>query len=310
MPARPPWHGRVFPEVRLFGRRNAVGEERRFIGEDPAQDGANWYIYCYNNPLAFIDPSGLDPITSPNYKKWPSGNAGTVSAEKPPLGYGLCKALAAFINFGGTGKLVTALTGKRLAADPIQGLSLQPEFPGVVQDAKAFVVLSLLIATADAAIAASANSASTAAASLKANVTDDVAGAAGKVVGSLGPERPGQFVITGDGPLHATVPIREGTFVNRVFDTNYATNPAAAQPLGRYFVQGDTLPSTSTEAIIERGLNYPGVINDAGMGAVYRANATMPALQGPALGGTGMETIIQPTYWKDLGLVGEYTVIK
>jgi uncharacterized protein RhaS with RHS repeats len=31
----------------------------RFINEDPALDGLNWYIYCGNNPIMFIDPSGL-----------------------------------------------------------------------------------------------------------------------------------------------------------------------------------------------------------------------------------------------------------
>lgn len=31
----------------------------RFVTEDPAKDGSNWYIYCQNNPLAFVDPSGL-----------------------------------------------------------------------------------------------------------------------------------------------------------------------------------------------------------------------------------------------------------
>ncbi len=31
----------------------------RFIGEDPIKDGTNWYVYCSNNPIAFVDPSGL-----------------------------------------------------------------------------------------------------------------------------------------------------------------------------------------------------------------------------------------------------------
>ncbi len=34
----------------------------RFITEDPARDGANWYAYCWNNPLAFVDPTGLDRL--------------------------------------------------------------------------------------------------------------------------------------------------------------------------------------------------------------------------------------------------------
>ncbi len=30
----------------------------RFISEDSAKDGANWYSYCSNNPLKYVDPSG------------------------------------------------------------------------------------------------------------------------------------------------------------------------------------------------------------------------------------------------------------
>ena len=33
----------------------------RFITEDPARDGQNWFIYTSNNPLKFIDPTGLRP---------------------------------------------------------------------------------------------------------------------------------------------------------------------------------------------------------------------------------------------------------
>ncbi len=33
----------------------------RFITEDPARDQLNWYTYCNNNPIMFVDPSGLMP---------------------------------------------------------------------------------------------------------------------------------------------------------------------------------------------------------------------------------------------------------
>ena len=32
----------------------------RFINVDPVQDGTNWYIYCSNNPLSMVDPTGLE----------------------------------------------------------------------------------------------------------------------------------------------------------------------------------------------------------------------------------------------------------
>jgi RHS repeat-associated protein len=31
----------------------------RFTTEDPIRDGLNWYTYCGNNPIIFIDPWGL-----------------------------------------------------------------------------------------------------------------------------------------------------------------------------------------------------------------------------------------------------------
>ena len=36
----------------------------RFISKDPVGNGVNWYAYAVNNPLAFIDPSGLRAVNS------------------------------------------------------------------------------------------------------------------------------------------------------------------------------------------------------------------------------------------------------
>ena len=38
-------------------------ETGRFINEDPARDGSNWYVYANNNPIMFFDPFGLAPTT-------------------------------------------------------------------------------------------------------------------------------------------------------------------------------------------------------------------------------------------------------
>ncbi|MBE7052668.1 MAG: RHS repeat-associated core domain-containing protein [Ruminococcaceae bacterium] len=34
----------------------------RFVTEDPIRDGENWYVYCSNNPVMFVDPEGLENI--------------------------------------------------------------------------------------------------------------------------------------------------------------------------------------------------------------------------------------------------------
>ena len=54
------------PELDMIYLRNryyspGIG---RFITEDPARDGANWYAYCNNNPVMFVDPSGEVAISA------------------------------------------------------------------------------------------------------------------------------------------------------------------------------------------------------------------------------------------------------
>ncbi len=43
----------------------------RFINEDPIQDGLNWYVYCENNPILFVDPTGY--ITQEEIDLYESG---------------------------------------------------------------------------------------------------------------------------------------------------------------------------------------------------------------------------------------------
>ena len=43
----------------------------RFINVDPIQDGSNWYVYCDNNPLSMVDPSGLFHFAKTNLKGLP-----------------------------------------------------------------------------------------------------------------------------------------------------------------------------------------------------------------------------------------------
>jgi uncharacterized protein RhaS with RHS repeats len=41
-----------------FGARFYDPEVGRFLTQDPAKQGLNWYSYCGNNPLRYVDPDG------------------------------------------------------------------------------------------------------------------------------------------------------------------------------------------------------------------------------------------------------------
>ena len=44
----------------------------RFEAEDLVRDGVNWYKYSNGNPLSFVDPSGLIPVTCDGEQRPPS----------------------------------------------------------------------------------------------------------------------------------------------------------------------------------------------------------------------------------------------
>ena len=45
----------------LLGNRYYDASVERFLSSDPAQAGSNWYAYCDNNPLGWVDLMGLRP---------------------------------------------------------------------------------------------------------------------------------------------------------------------------------------------------------------------------------------------------------
>ncbi|WP_028972643.1 RHS repeat domain-containing protein [Spirochaeta cellobiosiphila] len=58
-----------------FNARWYDAQAGRFITEDPARDGSNWYLYTANNPLRYIDPTGL------TRKKADDGGTGTTEEK-------------------------------------------------------------------------------------------------------------------------------------------------------------------------------------------------------------------------------------
>jgi len=45
-------------ETYYLRARNYKPKTGRFTQQDPIGDGLNWYVYCNNNPVSFVDPSG------------------------------------------------------------------------------------------------------------------------------------------------------------------------------------------------------------------------------------------------------------
>ena len=77
--------GKMLDEVTglyYFNARWYDSDAGRFINEDPARDGLNWYVYCLNNPLVRIDPTGMFDF---KFRKQESGDTqtnGNLSGEE------------------------------------------------------------------------------------------------------------------------------------------------------------------------------------------------------------------------------------
>ena len=69
----------------------------RFITEDPIHDGINWYAYCGNNPVVFIDPLGLAPYDHFSSEDEAAADFGLYIGEKS---FELEEELAAYIYEG------------------------------------------------------------------------------------------------------------------------------------------------------------------------------------------------------------------
>jgi RHS repeat-associated protein len=53
-----------------FNARWYDAELGRFVTEDPARDGSNWYEYSGNNPLKYTDPDGRESVKSWIGRNW------------------------------------------------------------------------------------------------------------------------------------------------------------------------------------------------------------------------------------------------
>ena len=54
-------------------------EQGRFTQEDPIRDGYNWYSYCYQNPLSYIDPNGMAAMDCLDFDDDPADGVDVIS---------------------------------------------------------------------------------------------------------------------------------------------------------------------------------------------------------------------------------------
>jgi len=72
----------------LLGHRYYDSSTGRFLSRDPIKDGRNWYAYCENNPLKWVDPEGLQH--------------GNVAGDQPATLYALYDEKGNFLKWGVT----------------------------------------------------------------------------------------------------------------------------------------------------------------------------------------------------------------
>jgi RHS repeat-associated protein len=114
-----------------------------------------------------------------------------------------------------------------------------------------------------------------------------------------GPAGPGQFVTYPEtAQLTKPIILQSGTKLNRVFDSRYMLGAPYSQPFGSSYSPSWKTPHYASVAIENRGLNWPGVVNNAQLGGRFVITRRVPAMSRPSLGGTEPEILI--SRWKNM----------
>ena len=100
--------------------------------------------------------------------------------------------------------------------------------------------------------------------------------------------------------------IRKGEILNRVWHSAWTKGSELSGPNGYSYCRGACLPIHAARAIEGRGLDA-GVINDAGVGGLYRATEDVAAFMRPSIGGYDEEILFRsPEDMQKLELIPEH----
>jgi RHS repeat-associated protein len=116
----------------------------RFVSEDPARDGINWFVYCGNNAVHRVDDSGreyeddsFDPVYIFKWQKWwkhywssafmTGGSFILASWKRTPIGFIIAYVLAG-IRGGFLGAVIVELWSLRTLAWYAEMFGDLPEF--------------------------------------------------------------------------------------------------------------------------------------------------------------------------------------
>jgi hypothetical protein len=99
--------------------------------------------------------------------------------------------------------------------------------------------------------------------------------------------------------------VDEGKIVNRVWDSNWQSVKGSSSPKGSSFCEGACMPIHAQSAIERRGLNIPGIVNDARHGGLFKAVGNIPAQIRTSIDGVEAEIVIEARYLHLLKFIPE-----
>ena len=99
--------------------------------------------------------------------------------------------------------------------------------------------------------------------------------------------------------------LKEGDLINRVWDSRWTPGSKYSGPYGGSYSPTGSLPNNAVDAINSKGLNVPGVLNNAERGAIYEVSGDTPVIFRTSIGGSAPEIVVAPGQRGTLRLIEE-----